>query len=273
MLFKSEKMKIKIFASILLSALLMSLGFSAQCAENVSFYAEDAVTDNNRIFTLAFCGKGEETLSAVKFVITYDNSTVDFRDASVLSDKAKLDFNSEEGCLSIIYLNQDGVDLSHGEELFTVDFKAENITEETTFDFSVFDCVTNTLDTVPAQGGSCKALLASSSANSSAGTKKTAKASSSVGTAGKSSQALKSDDSLENSKDDNGTENLQKIQAEPEKSQSGDGEIQRLSVSKGDNYLSAFICGGVIMFVLLAVSGISYHIGRKRRRSGKDENE
>ena len=276
-LFKKKLFKKKLFEKvfILTAVLLLLTGtFSASALETSAFTAQDTSTKNNRIFTITISGKGKTNLSAVKFDFTYDSYYIEFRSAKGCDDDTVVKFYEEKGHLKLIFLNEKGVDLSDNPELFTVDFKAENMTSPQQIAFTAADCVNSSVETVEAVGGVCNVslidsgTLTSSAAKGSASSGKSSSAVSSDSSTSAKSRGENEDDKAENA-DNSGSGNQEKSGDNKEQLNVSDGSEKFLSVGEKDNTLQIFASGAVIMFLLIALCGVSYHIGKKS--GNKDE--
>ena len=264
---------IKNLFSVFISLVIFASGFSVFASESVCFTAQDISTDNNRIFTLTISGKGTEALSAVTFDFNYNSDAIEFRDADALDENSTLKAYEEPGKLKLIFLNENGVDLSEGAELFTVDFKAENLTDSEKISFSVSDCVNSNIESFNASGGECTVSLTESTASSVSATKsiqdkgENSSASSGNSTSAKTYSAVTETDSINRENTDanisfQNSENA--VQAE-EQINNGENRESFLSVGEKSNTVRIFVAGAVIMCVFIAVCGIAYHIGRKSK--------
>ncbi len=260
----------------LISALLLIFvavfgGFTVFSAQIPEFYAEDTAVKNNRIFSVTVNGTGDKILSAAKFDFIFDENSVEFRDITPAYDNARIKYSILGGRLTVIYLNEKGVDLLSGAALFTVDFKAQNLTGDTYVDFNPTDCVDVNAEGFEASGGKCKVTLLSSQQQEPQ--EKTAEKSASAKAGAKTSKGQGGSSGDGTNSSENGVADNQPQGNAAENSPSErDGFV---SVSSRDNTAFVFAAGAVLMFVLVSVCFISYHIGKKHPNndssSGKKE--
>lgn len=245
----------KNFVSILFAVILiLSFAFSVSAKGNVSFSAENTTTKNNRIFSISVRGNGDEILSAVKFVFEYDGNAIEYRKINPTDQNTIIKEAEEKGRLTLILLNEQGIDLSNSPQLFTVNFKAENLSKNQEITFTVSDCVNSKVESFNATGGKCLVTYLGnakddedSNGNSSGRTDKT-----------------NENDNL-NSKD----EDFDNYGEQENINQQNNEESNTLNVREKDNTLQIFISGAVFVIVLGIIGGILYHLGR---RSAKKDN-
>lgn len=287
------------FLAAITALLLLWRCFAASGAEKASFSAEDITTKDNRIFAMTLRGEGSQTLSAVKFDFTYNGEVIEFRDTNSLDDESMVKTSEEEGHLCLIFLNENGIDLSNGTELFTVNFKAEGLREAQQIGFTVSDCVNSAVESFSASGGECTVSLINGSTSPADSVKndsvsdKSAGSSASKGSVSSDKSASSSasknafaSDASASSRDSKSssarvysstgipTEAYESQDSENGGEDSGiNGEqinaaenpAEFLSVGEKDATVPIFIAGAVIMAVLLAVCGIAFHIGRRTK--------
>lgn len=259
--------------SMLISAVLFFYLFCFSASAAAVFSAEDAQTKNNRIFTVTLSGTGDEVLCAARFDFTYDYGAVEFRSAKAADSGSAVKYYEEEGCLRLIFLNENGVDLSGGRQLFTVDFKAENLTEDRVIDFTVSDCVNAGVESFDCTGGSINVTLTESgeasfeedSENSGASSKGESGLSISASAGVYSSPEASAADGFETANPGSEADNPAEgeiIAADGVQSASESGDTFA-RVGESDDTAAVFAAGAVITAALIAVFGIAYHIGRK----------
>lgn len=275
----------RLFSLIALAAFIFCIGCFSASASGVLFSATDVETKNNRIFTVTVSGSGPEALCAAQFDFTYNSSIIEFRSAKAADSGSAVKFHEDNGSLRLIFLNENGVDLSESPQLFTVDFKAENLTEEQTISFTVSDCVNFSVENFAASGKSIRVALPESTTASSA-TKSSQSEESGSALSGKISAATVPSETAagthsgvqeesaqgENSGGQTASESshIYAAEAAEDSRRQPDGE-SLVSVDAKNNTVAIYLAGAVIMAVLIAIFGIAYHIGKKGNNSDKKE--
>lgn len=264
----------KLFSMLIPAVLLINLLSLSVSAEAV-FSGEDIETKNNRIFTVTVSGDADETLCAARFDFAYDGDAVEFRDAGAVDGDSAVKYYEEEGCLHLIFLNEKGVDLSGGRQLFTVDFKAEGLTETEVIDFTVSDCVNVDVESFDCTGGSVKVTLperdgeASSAPESESGGASFENTDSSASSA---SARARTYSRAEESSEAEGAEEAKEKENSPAGGEITVSNVAQSEAQGGSDFAgigksmdtsSVFAAGAVITAVFIAVFGIAYHIGRK----------
>lgn len=250
----------KLLVVFVVAILLVSCSFIAFGAEKVTFSAEDTSTKNNRIFTLTIKGTGNEKLSAGRFDFTYNSDFIEFRQAKATADNSKIKTRQNGGRLHLIFLNEKGIDLQNSPELFTIDFKAQNLTAAQEIAFEVSDCVNNKVESVSATGGKAVVSLMGGAVTDTATSKNNATSEKATTASNQKAAANEKSDSEETAQ---AVQN-EELQNSPEQTE------KMLVVGERDNTLQIFAAGGVMMFVLISLCAVSYHIGKKSK--DKDEN-
>lgn len=250
----------KRFVRILFAIILIySFAFSVSAKENVSFIAENTSTKNNRIFSISVSGKGDEILSAVKFVFEYDGNSIEYRKINVADQNTIIKEVEEKGRLSLILLNEKGIDLSNSPQLFTVNFKAENMSKNQEITFAVSDCVNSKLQSFNATGGKCVVTyLGNAEDDKNSGN----------GSSGRTDKLPENEGSYS---EDEYFENY----GEQENINQPDNEDRNtLNVSEKDNTFKVFLSGAVIVLVLVIIGGVLYHLGRmSMKKENNNENK
>lgn len=246
--------------------LILCCAFTANAQEKVAFSAENTSTKNNRIFSISVSGNGDEILSAVKFVFEYDGNAIEYRNINSANDSSIIKEVEENGRLSLIFLNEKGVDLSTNPQLFTVSFKAENMSKNQEINFSVSDCVNSRVESISATGGKCLVTYLGnaeddedSDGNSSGRTDRVS--------ANGSSGSVISEDEESDTFNENGDydeygeqENINSQGDYIQDDDESNGNI--LSVTQKDNTLKIFLSGAFIVIALAVICGVLYHLGR-----------
>lgn len=265
--------------------LFYSVMFSANAAETIRFNAGNVSTKNNRIFSIPVSGNGNESLSAVKFVFEYDTNAIEFRKINVTDKNSIVKEVEENGKLSLIFLNEKGVNLSNSQQLFTVSFKAENMSKNQEINFSVSDCVNSKVQSVNATGGKCIVTYLGnapddeedSNGSSSGKTGNTSKTTGKTSSNGNTSNSNSKYEEFENSDEyddyqEYGDQENINSQNDNDNQYDEDGNI--LKVNEKDNTLKVFLSGALIVLVLVVIGGVLYHLGRKsKERENKNEKE
>ncbi len=131
-----------------------ALGLSAFAAENsVNFELSDESAKPGRLVTFEMKAKSSEKLCAASFEFTYDSSMLEYRSSKVKDKESKIKANDTGGKVRLIFLNSNGKNISSGEVIFTLTFKA--VSEGSSFvDFTVKQCVDDEVNWIDA--GYCK---------------------------------------------------------------------------------------------------------------------
>lgn len=249
--------------------LIFCCSFTTVAQEKISFSAEDTSTKNNRIFTLTIKAVGNEKLSAATFDFTYNSDFIQFRQAKSQDENTKIKTSENGGKLKLIFLNEKGVDLQENPELFTIDFKAENILVAQEIAFKVTDCVNSNVESVSATGNKATVSLIDNASSNETGSKSKFSSEKSASSTKEKVVANESN----NTKTEETQETYQGANTATQNVEQADANNQNeklLVVGERDNTLQIFAAGAVMMFVLVSVCAVSYHIGRKSK--DKDEN-
>ncbi len=129
----------KLISLILIFTIILSSVVSVSAIEKISFEFNNVNTDKNRLFTVQMTAMCASPLSAATFEITYDNDLFEYR--STKTDAySQISANETGGKLNVVYLNTYGKDISNGEVIFYMTFKA--VKSGTGYiDFYASDCV------------------------------------------------------------------------------------------------------------------------------------
>lgn len=266
----------KILLVLVAVILLCCSVFSSYAAESIKFNAGNSSTKNNRIFSIPISGNGNETLSAVKFVFEYDTNAIEFRKINVTNENSIVKQAEVNGKLTLIFLNEKGVDLSNSQQLFTVSFKAENMSKNQEIKFSVSDCVNSKVKSVNAAGGKCLIKYLGnapdyeddSNNNSSGRNDNNSNRTGNASGNGNSGSSSITDEQFGNSDEygdfqDYGDNEFINSQNDDANQYDEDGNI--LKVYEKDNTLKIFLSGAMIIIVLVIICGVLYHLGRKSK--------
>lgn len=246
----------KILSIVLI--VIISFSISIQAKEVVQFDLNDTASKNNRVFTLTVSGNGGQNLSVGTFVFEYNADVFKFRDVNKVLDNSKVKFKEETGKLTVIFLDDNGVDLSKSAELFTVDFKAENFIKPLEITLTTVDCVNKNAEGFDALGDTCKVSVIGNT------------------TADNSSNATsnKKSDTAENateSKTDNiATDNITATEVQ-QNGQTNQNEIVQnaetsvLQIVSKDNTVQVLLTGAGFMLALMMVVVLAFYIGRKSK--------
>lgn len=261
----------KILFIFVLIILLSSFVFPVNAAETISFKAGNTGAKNNRIFSIPISGSGYETLSAVKFVFEYDNNSIEYRKINVADKSSIVKEADENGKLSLIFLNEKGINLSNTKQLFTIDFKAENLNKNIEIKFSVSDCVNSSVQSVNATGGNCVVTYLGDAPEDEEDSDN--KSSGRTNANGNSGNSYSEDGEYENSGENNGyedygdQENINSQNGENDQNYQYDEQGNLIKVDESDNTLKIFLSGAVIVIVLAVICCVLYHLGRKSREN------
>lgn len=131
-----------------------AFGLTAFAAENsVSFELSDESAKPGRLVTFEMKAKSSEKLCATSFEFTYDASMLAYRSSKVMDEESKIKANDTGGKVRLVFLNSNGKNISSGEVIFTLTFKA--VSEGSSFvDFTVKQCVDDNVNWIDA--GYCK---------------------------------------------------------------------------------------------------------------------
>lgn len=259
----------KKIAAGMLTLLCVCLSVIPVCAaEKVQFSIEDTTTKNNRIFTLSVYGQGEERLSCASFEFSYDSQIFFFREARAVDENATVKVKEQDGKLSLIFLHPKGVDLSENPELFQLDFKAEQLENDSAVLFLPSDCVNADVQSFEAEGGSCTVSLFENQTAKSV--TKTVKSSS--GTA-KENKTARTSVSKTSGGQSGGEETQPAYNAElrPEKVEASGVQKELLVVGAKDNTWVLLTAGAAFMTVLLIVCAVAYRIGRSQKKPEEEK--
>ncbi len=261
---------IKILSMVIIAVSCFS--FTAMAQELTSFTIDDVSSKNNRIFTTTVSGNGKDTITVGTFVFDYDPEVIAFRDVNKIYDSTTVKYTDNYGKLTVFFLDETGVDLSSLSELFTVDFKAENLTNNTQITLSTADCINTTAEEIQSKCNGCTVSLitatsAGNSAESSSSKTQSSKAESSANSSAKSSNVTSNATNNQPQKSNN---NSQKTTAENNIPQENtDSKSKTFNVFAKDNNLKTFMIGAVAMLIIITVLAITYFIG-KNSNNGKN---
>lgn len=127
---------------------------TAFAAENsVNFELSDESSSPGRLVTFEMKAKSSEKLCAASFEFTYDSNMLEYRSSKVKDKESKIKSNDTGGKVRLVFLNSNGKNISSGEVIFTLTFKA--VGEGSSYvDFTVKQCVDDDVNWIDA--GYCK---------------------------------------------------------------------------------------------------------------------
>lgn len=165
---KFKRYFLKISTLVITFLLLIYFSFiTVFSAVKSDFTLNDCSTNNNRLFTVSMTAVCDKKLCAASFEFTYDKSMFEFRSAKVSDKSSKITYNELDDRVKLVFLNADGADISRGENIFTMTFKAVK-SGKGYIDFFVSDCVDSDINSIDA--GKCtsaKITVNSKSSNNS----------------------------------------------------------------------------------------------------------
>lgn len=128
--------------------LLLISPLSVFAVSEVSFSLTDVSTEKNRLFETTLCVSGE--VAAFNATLTYDENSIEFREAKVLTEDAEISINSNEaGMVKIAYLCEDGAT----GELIKFTFKSADKSSSISLSAEqVIDCDLNDLSVTSLKG-------------------------------------------------------------------------------------------------------------------------
>lgn len=122
-------------------------------AGGINFELSDEASLPNRLVTFEMKAKSDSMLCAASFELVYDKNVLEFRSAKVGLDGCDIASECNNGKVKLVYLDSDGHNISAGEVIFSITFKA-NAESYGYIDFSVSDCVTDNIEWLEVE--SCK---------------------------------------------------------------------------------------------------------------------
>ena len=136
----------KYIFSLLLSVIMVLSSFTtAFASEDVTFTLESAQCKINRLFTIEMVAKSKKPLCAATFEFIYDSKMFEYRNIKVSDDESKISANDKNGCVTAVYLNTYGKDISDNTAIFTITFKA--VKDGVGYiDFNVKECVDSNIE-------------------------------------------------------------------------------------------------------------------------------
>ena len=247
----------KILSIVLI--VIFSFSISIQAKEVVQFDLNDTASKNNRIFTLTVSGNGGQNLSVGTFVFEYNADVFKFRDVNKVQDNSKVKFKEETGKLTVIFLDDNGVDLSKSAELFTVDFKAENFIKPLEITLIISDCVNENAESFDAVGDTCKvSVIGNATADNSSNTTSNEKSDTAENaTESKNDNIIATDNITATEIQQNGQTNQNEIVQNAENSV--------LQIVSKDNTVQVLLTGAGFMLALMLVVVLAFYIGRKSK--------
>lgn len=134
-----KNIKFIFFLTVVLLGFFVFGYMPVSAADSVSFKTVDVETDNNRLFSVDVIASSDKPLCAAIFEFSYDKNLAEFR--NVDTDKSsKVVGNEKEDCVMVSYLNTYGKEISGGEVIFTLEFKALD-EGSLSLEYTVSDCV------------------------------------------------------------------------------------------------------------------------------------
>ncbi len=134
-----------IFSFFLSVILVLSSFTTAFASENITFTLQSAQCKINRLFTIEMVAKSDKPLCAATFEFIYDSKMFEYRKIKVSDDESKISANEKNGCVTAVYLNTYGKDISDNTVIFSITFKA--IKDGVGYiDFNVKECVDSNVE-------------------------------------------------------------------------------------------------------------------------------
>ncbi len=245
----------KILSLIIIA--VFSFSFTVQAQELTHFTLEDVSSKNNRIFTLTVSGNGNDTITVGTFVFDYNPEVIAFRDVNKIYDSTTVKYTENHGKLTVFFLDEKGVDLNSPSELFTVDFKAENLTDSTQITLSTADCINTSAEEIQSKSDGCSvSLITANSAESSS-----SKIASSTADKPKvtDNQTQKSNNTKTTKPDETTQNNVAQDNT--------DSQNNTFKVFAKDDNLKIFMIGAVAMLIIITVLAIAYFIGKNSKNN------
>ncbi len=233
---------------------IFSFSITVQAEEVVRFNLNDTASKNNRIFTITVSGDGDENISVGTFVFEYNADVIKFRDVNKINDTSKVKFKEEVGKLTVIFLDEKGVDLSKSAKLFTVDFKAENFTAPQEIALITADCVNKNVESFDSIGGKSTVSVIGKTSDD-----KEQSANSSETSQDKTEST---EEKVSSSYD---TENQQMIQSVVTDTNAENVQNSVLKIEAKDNTWSIFLSGAGLMLALVIIVTLAFYVGRKSK--------
>lgn len=111
---------------VLLSLLLLGCCSVHGAEVGCDFTLSDAEVKSGRLFSVSLCVNSKQKIAAFVGEITFDENTVEYREAKATDNNALLSVNSKEkNKITFVYLCEDGVECSGKTEIITFVFKAK----------------------------------------------------------------------------------------------------------------------------------------------------
>lgn len=232
-----------VFTLALSLVLIFTFSFQVFAQNNVSFSLSSDNADENRLFYIYTNAHSDsEKLGAVKLTYTYDPSVIEFRDAST-QENAEVEYSDEDGVLSLIYLCDEGEDLSEGKNIVSLKFKAVN-EGDTLITLLPEQCINASAQDLTATATDYTLSVSAS------GSVKVSKSKSTKLKEGELSTAKVQDSQLSNAY----------------------GDLEKLSVDS--DYSTAQIVKDIILLIVLLalIFFLAYRIGKRRKLKKRNEN-
>lgn len=266
-------MKRKILSFAFSVILILSCCFNVAALETAEFYLSCSNADNNRIFPLEIYAKGSNVnLSAVKIQLSYDISFVEFREVKCSIPGAEVKADSKNKTIDIIFLSNNGVNISNKTHIATVRLKAENsgntkinMTCSQTINSSVKDVSVNYVENIDIniKGKSIKGTT--TKVKNPVVKNNSIKKSSSNSNTGKNSLTDNDNNYGKYNADDGTIEDF----IEDDFQDDNNGFLANIS----NNNFTAFIAGIAAVLLLLGIFLIAYYLGKKSKKNNKEEND